>query len=63
MYQMIKSQYKAAYLNVLKISSMIQQVYKKELSNDEMIYLTIHINRLMEVNGLKKERISPNNLI
>lgn len=56
MYQMIKSQYKDAYLNVLKISNMIQQVYKKELSNDEMIYLTIHINRLMQVSGLKKEK-------
>lgn len=55
LYQMIKSQYKEAYLKVLKIGDMIQKQYGKELSNDEMVYLTIHVNRLMQLSGSKSQ--------
>ena len=51
LYQMIKSQYKEAYLKVLRIGEMIAARYGKVLSNDEMIYLTIHVNRLMQLSG------------
>lgn len=49
LYQMIKSQYKEAYLHVLKIGTMISSQYGKHLSDDEMVYLTIHVNRLMQL--------------
>ena len=49
LYQMIKTQYKEAYLHVLRVGSMIAAQYGKHLSNDEMVYLTIHVNRLMQI--------------
>ncbi len=49
LYQMIKSQYKKAYLCALKIADLVNKTYGKNLSNDEMVYLTIHINRLIEL--------------
>ncbi len=49
LYQMIKSQYKKAYLCALKVADLVRKEYGKTLNNDEMVYLTIHINRLIEL--------------
>ncbi len=49
LYQMIKSQYKNAYLCALKVADLVRKEYGKTLNNDEMVYLTIHINRLIEL--------------
>lgn len=43
---MIKAQYKDAYDCVLKIREYIQKNYNIPLSNDELIYLTVHIHRI-----------------
>lgn len=58
LYQMIKTQYKNAYLHVLKIGTMIAAQYGKHLSDDEMVYLTIHVNRLM---NLPKKELEDSN--
>ena len=42
---MIKSQYKNEYLCVLKVYDYMQKQYGIQLTNDEMIYLTIHIRK------------------
>lgn len=43
---MIKNQYKKEYECALKIYEYFLNVYDVELSNDEMVYLTIHIRRV-----------------
>ncbi len=43
---MIKEQYKDAYECVLKIREYVQKNYDIPLSNDELIYLTVHIHRV-----------------
>lgn len=48
---MIKSQYKNEYLCVLKVYDYMQKQYGIQLTNDEMIYLTIHIRRITTRNA------------
>ena len=43
---MIRSQYKKAYACVLKVYDYIQKEYGLTLTNDEMMYLTVHIHRI-----------------
>ena len=43
---MIRSQYKKAYACVLKVYDYIQKEYGLTLTNDEMMYLTVHIHRV-----------------
>lgn len=43
---MIKSQYKKAFTCVMKVYDYIKKDYGLELTNDEMMYLTVHIHRI-----------------
>ncbi|WP_323088398.1 BglG family transcription antiterminator LicT [Allobaculum sp. JKK-2023] len=49
LYQMIKSSYKKAYLCALKVANLTMTEYGKKLSDEELIYLSIHINRLIDL--------------
>lgn len=42
----MKEQYKEAFASVEKIKIYIDKTYNRELTNDEMLYLTIHIERI-----------------
>lgn len=53
LHQMIKTQYKKAYLCALKIANLIKVEYEKQLDDDELIYLSIHINRLINLYNKK----------
>ena len=44
---MIKNQYREEYLCVLKIYDYILKEYRIALTNDEIMYLIIHIRRIM----------------
>ena len=46
--EMIKVQYKDAYLCAEKIGKYILKEFKHEISDEEMMYLTIHIQRLIK---------------
>lgn len=48
---MIKTQYKNEFLCVLKVYEYLQKQYGIQLTNDEMIYLTIHIRRITTKNA------------
>ncbi len=48
---MIKTQYKNEFLCVLKVYDYLQKQYGIQLTNDEMIYLTIHIRRITTKNA------------
>lgn len=43
---MIKNQYKKAYTCVLKVEAYIRKECQIELTNDEIMYLTVHIHRV-----------------
>ena len=43
---MLKDKYQAEYLCALKIREYIAKEFDRELKEDEMIYLTIHIRRI-----------------
>ncbi|MGL5977680.1 MAG: BglG family transcription antiterminator LicT [Erysipelotrichaceae bacterium] len=43
---MIKNQYKKAYACVLKVADYMAKTYNIQLTNDEMMYLTVHIHRI-----------------
>lgn len=47
--ELIKDQYTKAYECTLKINEFIKKQYKYELPDDEKLYLTIHINRIVNV--------------
>lgn len=47
--ELIKVQYKRAYECTLKINIFIKKQYKYELTDDEKLYLTIHINRIVNL--------------
>ncbi|AYK07064.1 PRD domain-containing protein [Brevibacillus sp. 7WMA2] len=47
LYEMVKSKYKEAYECTKKIKRYIQKEYKHELTNEEVLYLTIHIHRVV----------------
>lgn len=44
--QVLKEQYREAYLCSLKIRDYIKKEYDKDLTQDELVYLTVHINRI-----------------
>jgi beta-glucoside operon transcriptional antiterminator len=46
LYKMVKSKYAAAYQCTQKITNFIQKEYHYKLTNEEMMYLTIHIQRV-----------------
>lgn len=45
-FTIIKNQYKEAYTCVLKVYEYILKEYDIKLTNDEMMFLTIHIHRI-----------------
>ncbi|WP_033164685.1 PRD domain-containing protein [Clostridium sp. KNHs205] len=47
LYQMVKNQYPAAYACAEKIKAYVEQEYHIELPKEEMVYLTIHIKRIV----------------
>ncbi|MCS4466123.1 PRD domain-containing protein [Clostridium botulinum] len=49
MYRSFKKQYKKEYGCTLKIRDFIKNEYGCELTEDEMIYLTIHIKRITSI--------------
>lgn len=49
LYQMIKTSYRKAYLCALKVGNLTRTEYEKQLSDEELIYLSIHINRLIDL--------------
>lgn len=48
---MIRSRYTQDYNCALKIKSFVQAKYKKRISEDEVIFLTIHLHRLFLAGG------------
>ena len=46
----IKEKYKNSYQCVEKIASMIKKNYDYDISDEEKLYLTIHIHRIMHIN-------------
>ncbi|AIQ37793.1 transcription antiterminator LicT [Paenibacillus sp. FSL R5-0345] len=46
LFNLVKEQYKDAFASVEKIKIYIDKTYNRELTNDEMLYLTIHIERI-----------------
>ena len=47
-FQIIKEQYKDAYGCVKMIYLMMEDEYHYQLTEDEMLYLTIHIQKITE---------------
>ncbi|BDG32260.1 BglG family transcription antiterminator LicT [Parageobacillus thermoglucosidasius] len=50
LYDVVKEKYKEAYLCTKKIKDYIKKVYTYELTKEEMTYLTIHIERVVNRN-------------
>lgn len=46
-HDIIKEKYKNEYQCSLKIKELVRQDYQKELTEDEMVYLTVHIKRVI----------------
>lgn len=46
----IRSQYKNEYQCALKVRKFMQKEYEKELTEDELIYLTVHMRRVTQKN-------------
>jgi beta-glucoside operon transcriptional antiterminator len=46
LFNLVKEQYKEAFASVEKIKIYIYKTYNRELTNDEMLYLTIHVERI-----------------
>ena len=53
--EVIKVKYQAVYNCVLKIASYIKEKYDYQLSSDELLYLTIHIERVVYKSAREKE--------
>ncbi|WP_018884601.1 BglG family transcription antiterminator LicT [Paenibacillus massiliensis] len=47
LFGMVKEQYKEAFACVERIKVYIHKTYQRELTNEEMLYLTIHIERVV----------------
>ena len=56
--EIVKLNYKEAYNCTLKIKKFIEEHYKYLVSEDEVLYLTLHINRVIEV--IKLQEKEPN---
>lgn len=48
LHDMVKQQYSASYACAEKIKDYAQKIYGRSLSNEEMLYLTIHIERVVK---------------
>ncbi|WP_322905836.1 BglG family transcription antiterminator LicT [Paenibacillus campi] len=46
LHDMVKSQYPQAYACALKIQAYTRKIHQRDLSNEELLYLTIHIERV-----------------
>lgn len=49
----IQEKYKSAFKCVIKISKFIQATYNYKLSDDEIVYLTIHVSKLISKINIK----------
>lgn len=49
MLELIKTKYEKAYNCVMKIAQFIEQKYKYQLSQEEILYLSIHISRIVQI--------------
>jgi len=47
--EIVKTRYKESYSCVKIIKAFIEENYKYKVNNDEMLYLTLHINRVISV--------------
>lgn len=54
LYQQVKKQYKEAFLCSEKIKKYVENKYEWNVSNDELIYLTVHIHRVASRHQLNK---------
>lgn len=45
--EVVKLKYPESYECALKIAQLIREKYKKELNSDELVYLTVHIKRII----------------
>ena len=45
--EVVKLKYPESYECALKIAQLIGEKYKKELNSDELVYLTVHIKRII----------------
>lgn len=50
LYKVIKDKYHKSYLCACKIKQYLEKVHDYEVANEEMIYLTIHIERVVDRN-------------
>lgn len=48
LHDMVKQQYSSSYACAEKIKDYAQKIYGRSLSNEEMLYLTIHIERVVK---------------
>ncbi|SNZ02792.1 transcriptional antiterminator, BglG family [Terribacillus aidingensis] len=54
LFEMVKTNYSRAYACAQKVQSYIQKMYQEQLTDEDMLYLTIHIHRIVQ----KKEENS-----
>lgn len=54
LFEMVKTNYSKAYACAQKVQSYIQKMYQEQLTNEDLLYLTIHIHRIVQ----KKEEHS-----
>lgn len=48
LFDMVKTNYSKAYACVQKVQSYIQKMYQEQLTNEDLLYLTIHIHRIVQ---------------
>jgi beta-glucoside operon transcriptional antiterminator len=48
LFEMVKTNYNRAYACAQKVQSYIQKMYQEQLTNEDMLYLTIHIHRIVQ---------------
>lgn len=60
MLAIIKGKKVAAYECALKIKTFIHQTYNYDLSNEDLLYMTIHIARITENTGRQHDEVWSN---
>ena len=48
LFEMVKNNYSKAFACAKKIQSYIQKMYQEQLTNEDLLYLTIHIHRIVQ---------------
>ncbi|SDC41255.1 beta-glucoside operon transcriptional antiterminator [Terribacillus halophilus] len=48
LFEMVKNNYSRAFACAQKIQSYIQKMYQEQLTNEDLLYLTIHIHRIVQ---------------